>query len=55
MPLTDIMGQREITLGLRQVASIKIQSRKTIIAWKELLRLTGLTRDLDGLVVAAHG
>lgn len=53
MPGADILGQREIPLGLGHVASIKVQCRKTIIARKELLRLAGLARHLDCLIVAA--
>ncbi len=55
MPGADVIRQCEIPLGLGHVAAIKVQRRETIIAWKELLRLAGFARDLDGLIVAAGG
>ena len=51
----DIMGQREISVGLGHVASIKAQRGETIIAWKELLGFAGFVRHLDCLIVAEGG
>ena len=47
----DVVCQSKIPLGLGHVASIKVQRRETIIAWKELLRLV---RDEDGTVVKMY-
>src|SRR4051794_13708379 len=52
VPRADVLCQREISLGLGHVAPIKVQRRKTIIAWKQLLRLAGFARHLDCLIVA---
>lgn len=49
------MRQREISVGLGHVASIKAQRGETIIAWKELLGFAGFVRHLDCLIVAEGG
>jgi hypothetical protein len=55
VPGADIVRQSKIPLGLRHVASIEVQRRETIIAWKELLGLARFLRHLNCFIVAAGG